>query len=130
MIVGIGVDMVAVERFDGMKVHFLERVFTAGEIQYASASVNSQERFAARFAAKEAFLKAIGTGLRNCRLKDIEVVHDELGCPHLGFYGNLESYGDKSQYRVHLSLSHTSQHAIAYCLVESTGAAVGQESTD
>ncbi|UCZ56277.1 holo-ACP synthase [Desulfurispirillum indicum] len=118
MIQGVGIDMVEVERFDNMKLHFMERVFTPVEIEYASGVANSRERFAARFAAKEAFLKAMGTGLRDCRLKDMEVCHDPLGRPFFTFYGNLSRYNDRQRYNVQLSLSHTRQHAIAYCVIE------------
>lgn len=119
MIYGIGVDIVDVHRFDNVTIKFLERVFTPSEIEYASRAASPSQRYAVRFAAKEAFLKAIGTGLRDCTFQDMEVYHDHLGKPFLKLHGRLAVFSHIEQYRVHLSLSHTAQQAIAYCVVES-----------
>lgn len=117
MIAGIGIDQVEVERFDSVSVHFLERVFSPTEIEYASRGAQRSQRLAARFAAKEAFLKALGTGLRNCSWQDLSVVNDDLGAPHYQFSGRLAAYAEWP-WMTHLSLSHTAQLATAWCILE------------
>ncbi|MBU0651222.1 holo-ACP synthase, partial [bacterium] len=88
MIYGIGADIVENKRIENILKEsdqkFLDRVFTAQEIVYAKSKKNPVPFFAVRFAAKEAFLKALGTGLRgNISLKDIEVIKDDLGKPEI-----------------------------------------------
>jgi holo-[acyl-carrier protein] synthase len=106
-----------VERF-GQR--FLRRVFTPEEVRYCLGKPNSAERLAARFAAKEAGLKAIGTGLRHgITWQDVEVVRLPGQRPNLRFSGKaLEYAGRLGCKRVHLSLSHTKEHAIAYVILE------------
>ena len=124
MIVGTGVDITevprikaSVERFGD---RFLNRVFTPGELRYCLAKPNSAERLAARFAAKEAGLKAIGTGLRHgITWHDVEVVRLPGQRPTLRFSGVALEYADRlGCKRVHLSLSHTAEQAIAYVILE------------
>ena len=124
MIVGTGVDITevsrihrAVERFGE---RFLSRVFTPAEIRYCTSKLNASERLAARFAAKEAGMKAIGTGLRNgVTWQDVEVVRQPGQRPVLHFTGRAAeiatSLGCK---RTHLSLSHTAEQAIAHVILE------------
>ena len=124
MIVGTGVDIAevgrirsAVERFGE---RFLKRVFTPGEIAYCTSGHNSAERLAARFAAKEAGMKAIGTGLRNgVTWHDLEVVRQRGSRPTLRLSGKAAdiaaALGCK---RTHLSLSHTAEQAIAHVILE------------
>src|SRR5258708_39815403 len=125
MIVGTGVDSTevariraAVERFGE---RFLKRVFTPDEVRYCVSKVNAAERLAARFAAKEAGMKAIGTGLRHgITWQDVEVVRELGGRPGLQFHGKAAEFaaalGCK---RTHLSLSHTAEQAIAFVILES-----------
>jgi holo-[acyl-carrier protein] synthase len=124
MIVGTGVDIcevprikAAVERF-GQR--FLSRVFTPEEARYCLAKPNAAERLAARFAAKEAGMKAIGTGLRHgITWKDLEVVRLPGQRPNLRFSGKALEFADRlGCKRVHLSLSHTKEQAIAYVILE------------
>lgn len=100
---------------------FAVRVFTAAERKYCdSKGVAAAESYAARFAAKEAFLKAIVTGWRG-KLKwhDIEVVNSDDGAPSLKIAGAARVMLDRlGADRVHLSLSHTSEHAIAQVVLE------------
>src|SRR5690242_13131183 len=119
MIVGTGVDIVevprvaaAIERF-GQR--FLGRIFTEAEIRYCQSKHNSVERFAARFAAKEAALKAIGTGWRRgVTWKDIEVRREPGGRPTIALTGKAAEYAARlGAGRAALSLSHTKEHAIA-----------------
>lgn len=124
MIVGTGVDITevpriaaALERFGD---RFLHRVFTDAEIQYCEMKHNNVERFAARFAAKEAALKAIGTGLRmGISWKDVEVTRLPGGRPTMTFHGIAAEFAARlGMKRAHLSLSHTAEHAVAYVVLE------------
>jgi holo-[acyl-carrier protein] synthase len=124
MIVGTGVDIVevprvaaAIERFGP---RFLRRIFTAQEIQYCDSKHNRVERFAARFAAKEAAFKAIGTGLRRgVTWHDAEVTRQPGGRPTLTFHGRGAEFAAQLGVKhVALSLSHTEQHAIAHVILE------------
>lgn len=122
MIFGIGCDIVDVSRIKKAIANerFVNRVFAEKEIVYcAERGEQAAQSFAARFAAKEAFLKALGTGLREGKLTDICVVNDELGKPELllsGTFGEMvEAKGIK---HLHLTLSHTKDVATAYVVLE------------
>lgn len=124
MILGTGVDLVDVERIaQAVARHgdrFLQRVFTPGEIAYCdSSAAHRASRLAARFAAKEAALKALGIGLREVKWTDMEVTRDEQGKPSLRLSGRLaEIAAHRGVTRLHLSLSHTKQYAIAQVVAE------------
>lgn len=124
MIVGIGVDIVEVPRvaatIERFGRRFLERVFTEDEIRYCESKHNRVERFAARFAAKEAGLKAIGTGWRRgVAWKEVEVRREPGGRPTLAFSGKAAEFAGKlGMKRASLSLSHTAEHAIAQVILE------------
>lgn len=124
MILGTGVDIVEVARIAAaLERHgerFLRRLFTPGEIAYAaSGSADRTRRLAARFAAKEATLKALGTGLRQATWLDIEVVRDDLGKPTLNLSGQLAQLAAaQGVTRLHLSLSHCKEYAIAQVVAE------------
>ena len=124
MIVGTGVDIAevpriaaAIERFGE---RFIRRIFTDQEIQYCESKQNKAERYAARFAAKEAALKAIGTGWRRgVSWREVEVTRQPGGRPTLAFHGVAASFAAKlGMRRAHLSLSHTVEHAIAHVILE------------
>lgn len=126
MIVGIGVDTVDSTRFATHLAHrnmaLIARLFTPAEQTYCLAKASAADCFAARFAAKEAFLKALGTGLRNgVSWLDMEVTNDQLGKPSLTVTGAaaaaLDQYGAST---IHLSLSHDGGHAVAMVVVEGT----------
>lgn len=125
MIVGTGVDITevgrikaTVERFGD---RFLKRVFTPAEISYCMSKHNAAERLAARFAAKEAGMKAIGTGLRHgVTWQSVEVVRFPGQRPMLKFTGKAAEFaGRLGCKRTHLSLSHTADQAIAHVILES-----------
>lgn len=124
MIVGTGVDIIEVERMErAVRRHgdrLLRRLFTPGELAYAARSeTHRMRRLAARFAAKEAALKALGTGLRGVRWVDIEVVHDDLGRPGLRLSGAVAARAaEMAIVRLHLSLSHCKEYAVAQVVVE------------
>lgn len=124
MIVGTGVDITEVDRI-GAAVkrfgdRFLKRVFTLAEIRYCMGKPNATERLAARFAAKEAGMKAIGTGLRHgITWQDAEVVRLPGQRPVLQFHGKAAEFAARlGCKRTHLSLSHTREQAIAYVILE------------
>ena len=124
MIVGTGVDITEVPRIrrvlERYGERFMNRVFTAEEVRYCSSKPNAAERFAARFAAKEAGMKAIGTGLRGgITWKDVEVVRRPGQRPELRYSGKAaEVAAALGCKRTHLSLSHTADLAIAHVILE------------
>ena len=124
MILGTGIDIIEVERIEQALLRhgdrFLARLFTPGEIAYSESSkTHRTRRLAARFAAKEATLKAFGLGLRDVKWTDIEVVHDALGKPSLRLTGRLaEIAAERGVARLHLSLSHCKEYAIAQVVAE------------
>lgn len=124
MIIGTGIDMVevprvaaAIARFGG---RFLRRIFTESEIRYCDAKANRAERYAARFAAKEAGLKALGTGWRHgISWQELEVRREPGRRPGLAFSGRAAEFAARlGTRRVFLSLSHTTEHAIAQVILE------------
>jgi len=124
MIVGTGVDITEVPRIrQALERHgerFLRRVFTSEEIRYCSGKPNAAERLAARFAAKEAGMKAIGTGWRGgITWRDVEVVRQRGQRPRLEYHGRAaEIAAALGCKRTHLSLSHTAEQAIAQVILE------------
>ncbi len=122
MIIGVGVDIIEVERIGAALerartgTRFRERVFTAGEVAYCGRRRNAAESFAARFAAKEAVMKALG---RAFGWREIEVVRDD-GPPAIQLHGRAAAQAERVGIRrIHLSLSHTARLAIAYVVAES-----------
>jgi len=124
MIVGTGIDIAevprirhAIERFGD---RFLQRIFTAGEIHYCDAKANRIERYAARFAAKEAAMKALGTGWNHgVRWRDCEVVRMPGGRPTISFHGRAAEFAARLGVKnAALSLSHTAEQAIAQVILE------------
>ena len=123
MIIGIGCDIVEVDRVARAVARpgFAQRVFTPAERTYCDAANGSvqAQRYAARFAAKEAALKALGTGLREGSLQELEIVHDDLGAPHLRVSGRLaELARAKGGMRWLVSLSHVQACAMAQVVLE------------
>jgi holo-[acyl-carrier protein] synthase len=124
MIVGTGIDIAEVPRIrQAMDRHgdrFLKRIFTAEEIRYCTSKANAVERLAARFAAKEAGMKAIGTGWRRgVTWKDLEVVRYPGQRPQLRLSGKAAEIAlDLGCKTTHLSLSHTAEQAIAHVILE------------
>jgi holo-[acyl-carrier protein] synthase len=125
MIVGTGVDITEVKRIEAAMERFgdrfLRRVFTPAEVSYCMGKTNAAERLAARFAAKEAGMKALGTGLRHgITWHDVEVVRLPGQRPILKFSGKAAEFAARlGCKRTHLSLSHTADQAIAHVILES-----------
>lgn len=103
--------------------HFVSRVFTVAEAEYCkSRGQQAAQSYAARFAAKEAVMKAFGTGLRGGKLTDIEVIPDELGCPQVQLTGYFAELAQKKGVkRIWLSLTHTKEYGAAQCVMEAEG---------
>ena len=123
---GIGMDLVEVERVTAaIEKHgdvWLERIFTDGERAYCSAQHDPAIHYAARFAAKEAAAKALGTGIgKDAALQDLEVVNDERGAPKMVLHGDAKDFA-KEQGIAHvlISLTHTKEHAAANAVAETS----------
>ena len=124
MIVGTGVDLAEVPRIrasaERFGARFIERIFTPAEIAYVERKANKYERYAARFAAKEAGMKAIGTGWkRGVRWQDFEVANLPSGKPTLRLHGVAAEFAARLHVRtISLSLTHTAEMAMAHVILE------------
>jgi holo-[acyl-carrier protein] synthase len=124
VIVSVGIDMIEVSRIRetlARTPRFVERVFTEKERTYCdSKGVAAPQHYAARFAAKEACLKALRTGWRgSIAWHDVEISNDEKGAPLIEIKGEAKKVLDSLKATgVHLSLSHTTEHAIATVILE------------
>jgi holo-[acyl-carrier protein] synthase len=124
MIVGTGIDIVNMDRIERMTARwgdlFLRRVFTEKEIVWCQQRIRPPECFATRFAAKEAFLKAIGWGLRNgIQWIDIEVENNPMGKPSFSFHRRAtEVLNTLRIEKAFLTLSHDRPYAVAHVLLE------------
>ncbi len=123
MIAGIGIDIVEVERIAEkiLKVDFRGKVFSKNEIDFCELKgENKAQHYAARFSAKEAFLKATGKGmLLSHELNEIEVVATEEGKPEIHLHGTLANFAVSNKWTIHLSLSHIQSTACAMVVIES-----------
>lgn len=123
MIIGIGIDMIEVARV-GEKVSkengFRQKVFSGSECTFCESRTDKDQHYAARFAAKEAFLKATGKGLTiGYELHEIEVINDSLGKPGIILHGNFETLARENGWnKIHLSLSHVQAMACAVVIIE------------
>jgi holo-[acyl-carrier protein] synthase len=125
MILGTGIDIAevprirqAMERFGD---RFVQRIYTAGEIRYCDSKANRVERYAARFAAKEAAMKALGTGWNHgVRWRDCEVARLPGGRPSILFHGKAAEIAAKLGVKhAALSITHTAEQALAQVILES-----------
>jgi len=124
MIFGIGTDIIEVER---MQKHLedndilVQKLFTIAEQQYCdNGKATRWQRYAARFSAKEAFFKALGTGYRyGMAFHEIEVKNDELGKPFIEPHGKVKDYLEKEKIKIiHLTISHVKEMANAFVILE------------
>lgn len=124
MILGTGVDLAEVERIrqsvERFGDRFVKRIYTEREIAYVERKANRFERYAARFAAKEAGMKALGTGWRRgIQWKDFEVANLPSGRPTLLLHGEAEQIAARMGVKaIQLSLTHTKENALAYVIFE------------
>lgn len=120
MVIGVGVDIVNISRFkkalERWGERFAQKVFTSGEVSSSLSKGRPEEFLAGRFAAKEAFIKALG-GRSGLSLKDIEVCGERNGRPVLRFNSSklISRFGVLN---AHLSITHDGDYALAYCLLE------------
>ena len=122
MIIGVGCDIIEIARISRAieREAFVRRVFAPEEIAYCqSRGKQAAASFAARFAAKEAVLKAFGTGLRGGELTEIVITNDALGKPVVELYGYHKNLAEQlGVARINISLSHGREAAIAYVVME------------
>jgi holo-[acyl-carrier protein] synthase len=124
MIVGLGVDIAEISRIEKAISrygdHILHRLFTAAEIDYCESYRNRFERYAGRFAAKEAAMKALGTGWRKgVRWVDIEVIREPSGKPSLRLAGQAHAFAARMGVRnIVLSITHSDDSALAEVIFE------------
>lgn len=125
MIYGIGIDIIEVARIakqiSGESNSFVKKVFTSNEIEYCEKKIkNKAQNYAARFAAKEAFFKAIGTGWRDgLSWKEIETTNDELGKPDIILIGKAKELAENLKIlKIHVSVSHIKELAVAVVILE------------
>ncbi|MCP4571994.1 MAG: holo-[acyl-carrier-protein] synthase [bacterium] len=124
MIIGVGVDIVAVERITALLTdhgaRFLERCFRPAERELVAArGERGAAALAARWAAREAFLKALGTNVRYVPYRDVEVVRDPEGPVRLALHGRAATVcAERGGRTTHLSLSHERDHAVAVVIIE------------
>ena len=124
LIIGNGVDIVENKRIkNSLKIKgFINRVFTQNEINKSKKLSNNTNFFAKRFAAKEAFVKAIGEGFRNnINFNDIDISNDNKGKPSINISNNIKKFLKKklklTKYKIFVSLSDEKKHSIAYVII-------------
>lgn len=123
MIVGIGTDIVEISRIDRLlekNPRFVDKVYSPAEIDYCSTKASPAQSYAARFAAKEALMKALGTGWdQDVSWQDIEIVNDTKGKPAIRLCGKAKELAvQKGIMAIHLSLSHEKHYAVASVIAE------------
>ncbi len=124
MITGTGIDIIEVERIAdkiGKEQGFRELVFSAAEITYCEKATNKYQHYAARFAAKEAFFKAMGTGWADgTSFNEIEITHNENGKPLLVLTGATATWAKQKRVgNISVSLAHVKEMATAVVIIES-----------
>ncbi|PKP53674.1 MAG: ACP synthase [Bacteroidetes bacterium HGW-Bacteroidetes-1] len=123
MIFGIGTDIIEVARMErhlSENMNLRNKLFTKREQAYADQRATVFQHYAARFAAKEAFFKALGTGYRyGMAFHEIEVLNDELGKPVIEAHGKVKEYIDAHGVKyIHLTISHVKEMANAFVILE------------
>ncbi|BAC12575.1 holo-ACP synthase [Oceanobacillus iheyensis] len=116
MICGVGIDIIELNRMEALierNERFIERILTENEQRkFQRLSANRKvEYIAGRFAAKEAFAKAVGTGIGKVSFKDIEIINNDYGAPNM----KVKGYNDNV---IHLSISHSKTYAVANVVLE------------
>ena len=123
MIFGIGIDHIEVARVKKQIVldnGFKEKIFSENEIKYCDGKRNKEQNYAARFAAKEAFFKALGTGWRNgFEFKEVEIINDELGKPEIRLFGKTKKFAEENSLQnFQVSMTHLKEFAAAFVTIE------------
>jgi holo-[acyl-carrier protein] synthase len=120
---GIGTDIIETGRIQTVMerdLGFREKIFSPGEISYCESKKNKYQHYAARFSAKEAFMKALGTGWRDgIRFAEIEVIHDPLGKPLIRLSGKAKEIAEQEGISTfHITISHIKEIATATVIIE------------
>ncbi len=121
MIIGIGVDIIEISRFESKldDLKFLERIFTEHEVDFSEKTKRKAEIYAGTFSSKEAVSKALGTGVRGFSFKDIEIIRDELGKPQVVLHRKAKALAEElGVKKIFLSISHTDNNCTAFCVLE------------
>lgn len=121
MIVGIGNDIIEIERIEKAisKEGFKDKIYTQRELENIKKRGNRAETYAGVFSAKEAISKAIGTGVREFSLTDLEILNDDLGKPYVVVSEKLDKIIKikKEDYQIEISISHSKKYAIAMAII-------------
>ena len=121
MIVGIGNDIIEIERIEKAisKEGFKNKIYTQRELENIKKRGNRVETYAGVFSAKEAISKAIGTGVREFSLIDLEILNDDLGKPYVVVSEKLDKIikSKKEDYQIEISISHSKKYAIAMAII-------------
>ena len=121
MIVGIGNDIIEIERIEKAisKEGFKDKIYTQRELENIKKRGNRAETYAGVFSAKEAISKAIGTGVREFSLIDLEILNDDLGKPYVVVSEKLDKIikSKKEDYQIEISISHSKKYAIAIAII-------------
>ena len=121
MIVGIGNDIIEIERIEKAisKESFKNKVYTQRELENIKKRGNRAETYAGVFSAKEAISKAIGTGVREFSLTDLEILNDDLGKPYVVVSERLDKIikSKKENYQIEISISHSKKYATAVAII-------------
>ena len=121
MIVGIGNDIIEIERIEKAisKEGFKDKIYTQRELENIKKRGNRAETYAGVFSAKEAISKAIGTGVREFSLTDLEILNDDLGKPYVVISEKLDKIikNKKEDYQIEISISHSKKYAIAMAII-------------
>ena len=121
MIVGIGNDIIEIERIEKAisKEGFKNKIYTQRELKNIEKRGNRTETYAGIFSAKEAISKAIGTGIREFSLTDLEILNDDLGKPYVVVSEKLDKIikSKKEDYKIEISISHSKKYAIAMAII-------------
>ncbi len=121
MIKGVGTDITEVERIKNnlQNERFIKKIYSAGEVEYLNKRKFNSQTAAGMFAAKEAVSKSLGTGFSNFGPCDIEILKDELDKPYVNLLNNALNLADSMGITcIHVSVSHTADLAIAFCVAE------------
>ena len=121
MIVGIGNDIIEIERIEKAisKEGFKNKIYSQRELENIQKRGNRTETYAGIFSAKEAISKAIGTGVREFSLTDLEILNDDLGKPYVVVSEKLDKIlrNKKEDYQIEISISHSKKYAIAMAII-------------
>ena len=121
MIVGVGNDIIEIERIEKaiLKEGFKNKVYTQRELKNIEKRGNRTETYAGIFSAKEAISKAIGTGVREFSLTDLEILNDDLGKPYVVVSEKLDKIlkNKKESYQIEISISHSKKYATAMAII-------------